>query len=247
MPFALEVPTLALLACALLGAAYVRGYSGFGFSAIFIAIAALVTNPLPLIPVVFGCELLMTLVQGPGVIAHVDWRRVGALLAGAALVLPVSVGLILSMGEAEVRLAVSLVIFVLAGVLATGWVLERRIGAAGHLGVGALAGAANAAGVGGLPVATFLTAQPIPAPVFRASMVAFLTGIDLITLPLMWAGGLVTGDTLMALAAAFPIAALGVWLGGRRFGAASPTSFRRMAIALLLTLSGIGLVRGALA
>lgn len=243
MPFDLSLAQAAALAFALLGAAYVRGYSGFGFSAIFIAFAALITNPLPLIPVVFACEIIMTALQARGIRGHVDWRKVGALLLGAAIVLPFSVSVILSVGDQSARLAVSAIVFVMSLVLFAGWTITRAIPLAGFTGVGLVSGLCNAAGIGGLPVAAFLTAQPIAAPVFRATMIVYLTGLDLITLPLMWQGGLVTSDTAKAAAFAFPLLALGVWLGGRQFLSASPTTFRRFAVMLLLALSLLGLIR----
>ena len=244
MPLGLAPQVTAALALALLGAAYVRGYSGFGFSAIFIACAALVTNPLPLIPVVFACEILMTVFQARGIRGHVDWLRAGVLLLGAALVLPFSVAAILSVGDNAARLAVSGIIFVMALLLLAGVTLKRPLGLPAHGTVGMAAGLCNAAGVGGLPVATFLTAQPVPPARFRATMIVFLTGIDLMTLPLMARGGLVTTSTLAGVALALPVVTLGVWAGSRRFAAASPASFRRLAVLLLLALSGIGLLRG---
>ena len=243
MPFDLGPGTAAALAIALLGAAFVRGYSGFGFSAIFIACAALLTNPLPLIPVVFACEITMTAFQARGIRGQVDWHRVFWLLGGAAIALPFSVSVILSVGDTTVRLIISAIILTLSLVLLSGWTLRRKIGGLGHGGVGLLSGVCNSAGVGGLPVAAFLTAQPIPAARFRATMIVYLTGLDLITLPLLWAGGLVTWDTAIGMALAFPLLGLGVWLGGRQFLAASPGTFRRFAVMLLLVLSLLGLIR----
>lgn len=243
MLFDLGLGQLAALSIALLGAAYVRGYSGFGFSAIFIAFAALLTNPLPLIPVVFACEMLMTVFQARGIRGHVDWRRVIALLLGAAIVLPISVWTILSVGEESVRLTVSLIVLVMSLILLSGWTLTRVIGTPGNIGVGIISGLCNSAGIGGLPVAAFMTAQPMPATRFRATMIVYLTGLDLITMPLLWMGGLVTWDTAIGVTLAFPLLGLGVWLGGRQFLAASPTTFRRFAVMLLLSLSLLGLIR----
>lgn len=246
MPFDIAPDIAVALAVALFGAAFVRGYSGFGFSAIFIASAALLTNPLPLIPVVFSCEIAMTAFQARGIAGHIDWRRVGALLVGAAVALPVSVTVILSVGAETARLAVSGIVFVMSLVLLSGWTLQRQIGQRGFAGVGVISGLCNGAGIGGLPVAAFLTAQPIAAPVFRATMIVYLTGLDLMTLPWMWAGGLVTWDTVIGVLLALPLLALGIWLGGRRFHAASPDGFRRFAVVLLLVLSGLGLIRAVL-
>ncbi|MFT5628941.1 MAG: putative membrane protein YfcA [Gammaproteobacteria bacterium] len=246
MLFDLSLAQLAALTIALVGAAYVRGYSGFGFSAIFIASASLITNPLPLIPVVFTCEIIMTAFQARGIRGHIDWRRVIAMLAGAAIVLPFSVTAMLAFGADTARLSVSAIVLLMSLVLLSGWTLIRVIGPAGHMGVGAVSGLCNAAGIGGLPVAAFMTAQPMAAATFRATMIVYLTGLDLITMPLLWHGGLVTMETPIAAAFAFPLIAFGVWLGGRRFLSASPSTFRRFAVILLLILSLLGLLRAIL-
>ena len=77
-------------------------------------------------------------------------------------------------------------------------------------------------------------------------MIVYLTGLDLITMPLLWAGGLVTWETALGLALACPILALGIFLGSRRFQGTSPDSFRQFAIYLLLVLALLGLSRAAL-
>ncbi|MFZ3582504.1 TSUP family transporter [Loktanella sp. DJP18] len=243
MPFDLPPGTVTLLAAALLVAALVRGYAGFGFSAIFIAFAALVTDPVPLIPVVFLAELAMTALQARGLRGHVDWPRVRALLLGAAIALPFAVFALLSLPVDGVRLLVSIIVGGLALVMLSGWTLQRRLGQGGHVAIGLAAGAANAVGVGGLPVATCLAAQPMPAATFRATMIVFLTGVDLMTLPLMAWGGAVTTDTFIAAALASPLLAAGILLGNRRFAAAPPAAFRRFAVGLLLVLAGLGLIR----
>ena len=188
----------------------------------------------------------MTVFQARGIRGHVDWRRVIALLAGAAIALPFSVSVILSVGAETARLVVSAIVLVMSLILLSGWTLHTRIKAPGHIGVGLISGACNSAGVGGLPVAAFMTAQPMAAATFRATMIVYLTGLDLITLPFLWHGGLVTQDTLAGLALAFPLLAIGIWAGSRRFSAASPENFRRFAVLLLLILASLGLVRALL-
>ncbi len=74
-------------------------------------------------------------------------------------------------------------------------------------------------------------------------MIVYLTGIDMMALPVIWANGLISRDTFIAAALAFPLLGLGVWLGGRQFLSASPQQFRRVAVTLLLGLSLIGIAR----
>ena len=107
LPFALTAAQGLFLAGALFSAAVIRGYSGFGFSAIFIVIASLVTNPLPLIPVVFTCEIVMTAFQARGIRAHVDWSRAVALLLGAAISVVPAVAIMARLDPVQARLAVS--------------------------------------------------------------------------------------------------------------------------------------------
>ncbi len=239
----LSATQIGLLALAFLGASFVRGYSGFGFSALLIASAGLIADPRPFIAVSILCEMSMTLVQARGLRPLIDWRRVGLMLAGAALALPFSVALLSHLGLDRARVAISGVILLFGLILLSGWTLHRPIGPAGQAGVGFVSGLCNGAAVGGLPVASFLAAQPIAAPVFRATIVAYLTLLDLISLPWFAGAGLLDRQTFAIWALSLPIIAFGIWAGSRHFLAASPQGFRRMAIGLLIVLSLMGLLR----
>lgn len=243
LPFGLTEGQGLFLVAALFAAAFVRGYSGFGFSAIFIIIAALTTNPLPLIPVVFMCEIAMTLFQARDIGPHIDWRRSFALLAGAAVATVPAVAVMARLDADTARLVISGLVLGLSLVLLSGWQLKTAIGTRGNLGAGMVAGMANSAGVGGLPTAAFLTAQPMPAAVFRATMIVFLTGIDLMALPIMAANGLVGDDTVTGALLAFPILGAGVWLGSRQFSQADQAGFRKAIIGLLAALAALNIAR----
>lgn len=221
LPFDISSGQGLYLAAALFAAAVIRGFSGFGFSAIFIILAALTVNPLPLIPVVFSCEIAMTAFQARDIRPHIDWRRAMFLLVGAAIATVPAVSVMAQLGEQEARLAISSLVLVLSLILLSGWQLKNPVPGPGNTGIGAIAGIANSAGVGGLPVAAFLSAQPIEPAVFRATMIVFLTGIDLMALPVMGAHGLVGPDTVWGIALAFPVLGAGIWVGSRMFSGIS--------------------------
>jgi len=243
LPFDLTTGQGAFMAAALFVAAFIRGYSGFGFSAIFIILAALVTNPLPLISVVFICEIAMTGFQARGIRPHIDWRRALALLGGAAVATVPAIAVMAQLGEEQARIVISGLILVLSLVLLSGWRLKQVVGTRGNLVAGAVSGMANSAGVGGLPAAAFMTAQPIPPAAFRATMIIFLTGIDLMALPVMAANGLVGPDTMIGVMLAFPVLGAGIWIGSRRFASAPQTQFRRAVVILLAALSVLNIAR----
>ncbi len=246
LPLDLGLGQGVVLGLILLLAAFVRGYSGFGFSALVVAAGGLITDPVALVPVAILCELAMTVFQAQGVVALVDWRRVVPMLAGAAVAMPPAIWVLARLGTDPARLAISGLILVLSAVLLAGWTVRTPFRTRGHVAVGLASGLATGAAVGGLPVAAFMVAQPIAAPVFRATMVAYLTAIDLVALPLLWVNGLISRDTLVILALALPLLVLGLWAGGRRFLATAPQDFRRMTIRLLLLLSGLGILRSLL-
>jgi uncharacterized membrane protein YfcA len=95
--------------------------------------------------------------------------------------------------------------------------------------------------MGGLPVAAFFAAQPMPAAVFRATLIAYFPLLDIYSAPLYWYAGLVSWDTLWAALIALPITLVGNWLGGRHFFGTDPQEFRRFAIVLLAGLALLGL------
>ena len=241
MPFDLGAGAAIWMALAVLVAGFVRGYSGFGFSALIIAASGLVTNPLHFVAVVVLLELVMSAQSWKGAGAAVDWRRVLLLLAGAAVGMPLGLWALTSISGDAARAVISVYVLVMCGVLLAGWRLGREVRGTGNLVAGLVSGVANAPGMGGLPVAAFFAAQPIPASVFRATLIAYFPLLDLYAAPLYWYHGLVSWDTGAAVAWLLPLTLLGNWLGGRHFFGTDPKEFRRMAILLLAGLAILGL------
>ncbi len=243
LPFDLGPWAAVYMAIAVLIAAFVRGYSGFGFSALVIAASALVTNPLNFICVVILCEALMTVQAWNGLSKDVDWRRVGLLMAGAAVGMPLGLWALISIPENAARGVISGYILLMCLVMLAGWKMRAEAGTGANLAAGLASGLANAPGMGGLPVAAFFAAQPMAAPVFRATLVAYFPVLDIYSAPLYWYGGLISMDTLWASLLTLPMVFLGNWLGGRHFFNTDPQDFRKFAIGLLALLAVIGLAK----
>ena len=246
LPFDLGIGGAAFMALAFLVAAFVRGYSGFGFSALVVASSSLVTNPLNFVAVVMFCEFLMTFQQWSGVWRDIDWRRVVTLMLGAVVGLPIGLWALTGVGIDAARAIVAIYVLAMCAVLLAGWNLKRPQGAAPHLAVGVLSGLANAPGMGGLPVATFFAAQGVAPNVFRATLIAYFAVLDLYSAPLMWWHGMVTWDTLIAAGLSLPIIGIGIWAGGRHFLNTDPQDFRRFAILLLAGLAVMGLLKSVI-
>lgn len=246
MPFDLSLIGTVWMAVAVLVAAFIRGYSGFGYSAMVIAASSLVMNPLHMVAVVVILETAMSVQAARGISQDVDWRRVGLLMAGAAVGLPLGLWLLTGISEDAARAVISAYVLCMCLVLLAGWRLAAEARGGSNLVMGVVSGLANAPGMGGLPIAAYFAAQPMRAAVFRATLIAYFPLLDLYSAPLYWWAGLVTWDTLWASLIALPLTFVGNWLGGRHFLNTDPQDFRRFAILLLAGLAGMGLVKAVM-
>jgi uncharacterized membrane protein YfcA len=243
LPFDLSPGAAAFLLFAVLAAAIIRGFSGFGFSALVVAATGLVNDPLHAVAVVLFCEVVMTLQVARSIAGQVDWRRVGLLLAGAAIGLPIGVHGLIAIGVDASRLVISVFILLMCAILLAGWTIEREIRGWPNAVIGLISGIANGAAMAGLPVAAAFAAQPIPPRVFRATLIAYFAVLDFLSLPVLYQAGLVTRDTFVATAVALPALLVGNYFGGHRFNRAAPKNFRRLAVSVLALLALMGIVR----
>lgn len=245
-PLALTPAGFAWMALAVLVAGFVRGYSGFGFSALTIASASLVMNPLHFVAVVVIWETVMSLQAWRHTGRHVDWRRVGALLAGAVLALPLGIWALHAVSESVARAVISLYVLGMCAILLAGWRMKAEAGMGATLATGVISGLANATGMGGLPVAAFFAAQPLAPAVFRATLVAYFPMLDLYSAPFFGMAGMLNWASVAASVIGLPLVLVANWAGSRHFLATDPRDFRRFAIALLAGLALLGLGKAVL-
>jgi uncharacterized protein len=241
LPFDMGFGAAAFMAVAILLSAFVRGYSGFGFSALVISASSLVTNPLHFVAVVVLCEAVMSAQAWRGVGADVDWRRVAYLMVGAAVGMPLGLWALTSISVDAARGVISGYVLFMCLILLAGWQFGREVKGRGTFAAGVASGLANAPGMGGLPVVAFFAAQSMQANVFRATLVAYFPILDIFSAPLYFMGGMVSMDTIWASLLALPMVFFGNWLGSRHFFNTDPKDFRKFAIGLLALLAILGL------
>jgi len=245
-PLALTPAGFAWMVLAIFVAGFVRGYSGFGFSALTIAAAGLVMNPLHFVAVVVVWETVMSLQAWPHIRRHVDWRRVGALLGGAVLTMPLGLWVLHTVPEPVARAVISLYVLGMCMILLAGWRMKAEARTGATCGVGVISGLANAASMGGLPVAAFFAAQPIAPAVFRATLVAYFPILELYSAPFFGMAGMLTWTSVTVSLIGLPLVLLANWAGSRHFLITDPRDFRRFAIALLAGLALLGLGKAVL-
>ena len=229
-------------------AAFVRGYSGFGFSSVLMAGLTLVLPAAEIVPMSIALEVLASIGQARGIARHVDRQRLAVLLAGGLIGSPIGVYCLTIFPDEPLRGGI--LFFIMAASLVLLMSPRRLVSVS--LPVFALAGFTagivnGATALSGLVLALFFALTGTAPVVMRATMIAYFFVTDMWTGGILAVSGLFDPVTIMRTVAALPVLAVGIWLGSNRFTATPPHSFRAAILYLLLLLCTIGLLRIALA
>lgn len=253
MDLPLPLPALVASLLIVFGAGVVRGFAGFGFSALCVAGMSLYLPPAQVVPPVFMLEVLASLSLLRGAWQHVDWRWLGWLVAGNALCIPLGVALLAFVAETPLRALIGSLLLVAALLLRSGWQLALPPGSGLRLTTGMISGLVNGvAAIGGIAVAVMLSAAPIAPAALRATMIYLFLFTDLYALA--WAALLpaLHADQLLGAASVTltlwlaPAMLVGIWIGQRRFAGVSPQRFRRWVLDLLAGIAAVAVLRALL-
>lgn len=238
---------LGYAAAVVFAAALIRGYSGFGLSAIVVTSLTLVLPPAEVVPIGILLEIVASLGVLPQVWRQAAWRTMGLLLLGACLGTPLGVFLLTDLPVNVMRATIASIVLCASLLLLWGTHWRIRTDTAPTLGTGVVSGVANgAAAVGGLPVVLFFLSTDTVAATARATVIIYLMILGVYGSAALAIGGLLTLETLTRTALLCIPLFLGVAFGHRHFLRTSPESFRRFALLLLIVLSSAGLLRAVL-
>ena len=243
----MDLFTIGYAFVALLVAGFVRGYCGFGFSAITVTALSLFLLPKEIVPVILCLEILASIHMLPKAWKQTDWKLIGWLMLGAAIATPVGVWVLATLPEKPMRIILCLVVLGLSLLLLRGRRISNPNHALTRISVGFVSGLFNgAAAIGGLPVVLFLIAAAAQAAVLRATMATYFLFSEFLALGSAHFNGLLNMEVFWRLVLFTLPMIIGVQLGSRHFFNANPESFKRFALSLLILLSVSGLIKAAL-
>ena len=247
------LPVLALAVLVALGAGVVRGFAGFGFSALTVAGVSLFVAPSRIVPAVLALEVLasISLIRTASREADRGWLR--WLLIGNAVCIPIGIALLVLLPETLVRLLVGSALFASAVLLRLAG--ERSFAPTRGLRVGAgvACGLLNGiAASGGVAAALLMTAARVPAAALRGTMITMLLYAGAYALvcaglaPQGAAGKNLIGlDTLRWMLLLGPAMFVGIAVGQRSFSVVDPKRYRVFVLNLLMTISALGMLRAS--
>jgi Sulfite exporter TauE/SafE len=150
--------TLAYSLCVVFAAGIVRGFAGFGFSAITVAGMSLVVSPALVVPAIFMLEVLASLSQLRGIARDIDMPWLSWLMLGNLICIPVGVALLAWLPETPLRLLIGALLMSAALLLRAGARLTLVPTRGVRLSAGLASGFINGvAAIGGIAIAVLLS------------------------------------------------------------------------------------------
>ena len=251
--FGTPLPVLALGVLVALAAGIVRGFAGFGFSALTVAGLSLFVAPSQIVAAVLALEVLasVSLIRAASRDADAAWLR--WLLIGNALCIPIGIAMLVVLPETLVRLLVGSALFVSAALLRLAGERSFAAGLRLRIGAGVASGLLNGiAASGGVAAALLMTAARVPAAALRGTMITMLLYAGAYALLCAGiasqAGGksLLGPETLRWALLLGPAMFVGIWIGRRSFSVVDPKRYRVFVLKLLMVISALGAARAAL-
>jgi uncharacterized membrane protein YfcA len=238
-PFELPIFLIATFAGAL-----VAGLSGFAFGLIVSSIWLFILNPLQTATLIIAFGLI---VQGYSVWklrGALDWRKLWPFVLGAALGVPVGVGILTWANPANVRMGVGafLVLYSLYALFRPAINPVTAGGGAADAGVGFLNGVfGGITGLAGILVTIWCGLRGWPKDVQRT--VFQPVAVATFVMSALWIGAksAITADTIKLFLIGLPALFAGTWLGLKLFGRLNEAMFRKVVLVLLLA-SGVALM-----
>jgi uncharacterized protein len=234
---------LTLFLLATFAGALVAGLSGFAFGLVVSAIWLYILTPLQTATLIIAFGLI---VQGYSVWklrGALDWRRLWPFVAGAALGVPVGVGILTWASPAHVRMGVGafLMLYSLYALLRPALPKVEAGGAAADAGIGFLNGVLGGiTGLAGILVTIWCGLRGWPKDLQRTVFQPVAVAIFLMSALWLGAKGEITPDTIKLFLIGLPALLAGTWLGLKLYGRLDEASFRKVVL-LLLLLSGVAL------
>ncbi|SFI22201.1 sulfite exporter TauE/SafE family protein [Jannaschia pohangensis] len=239
------VAWFAVAACFLAGA--IRGFAGFGLSALAMAMLATVIPPIQLIPVFWFLEMSSSLLLMKGGWADADRSIAVTLGITSAIGLPAGLLLSLAIPATTSKTVALSVLIVLALAQLSRLKLPLLATRPGLWGTGLGAGLITGlSGAGGMFIALYTLARQLPARTMRGTLNIYLLGAGTLGLATHLIVGTMTGTAATRGLVLIVPTLIGVFAGRALFVPRYERYYKPLCLTLLIGLAAASLVRLAL-
>ena len=225
-------------------ASFVRGFSGFGFSASSISLLSFILPPVEIVPIILLLEVIASFFMIPSIWNKINWKFVLYLLLGVAIGTPAGVKLLSILEPKIMHLVISITVMTFAILLLKGYKNKSLNHNLSKFFVGTIAGAANGFGtLAGLPIALYFLIIAVEPAVIRASIAALFFFTDSYALILTYLNGILEISFLFRTLPLILLVPIGVFLGTKLFKGSSKENYKKYVLYFLIVISIFGLLK----
>src|SRR5210317_573411 len=242
--FNLDFNNFIFFALIIFTASIVRGFNGFGFSAISVSGLSFILPPIEIVPIILLLEVFVSIFMIPYIWNKIDWKFVIQILIGIIIGSPIGLLLLKYLSPQITHLIICLVVIFFSLLLMRGYVNLKINNLFSKIATGTISGVVNGfSTLGGLPVALFLLVTSIQPAVIRGSLAALFFLTDIYAFTLSFFSGIIDMTTIYRVFSIILVLPLGVYIGDSFFVKAKEATYRKVVFYFLILISLIGILR----
>jgi len=233
-----------IFALIILVASIVRGFNGFGFSAISVSGLSFILPAIEIVPIILLLEVFISIFMIPYIWNKIDWKFVVQILIGITIGSPIGLYLLKYLSPQITHLIICLVVIFFSLLLMKGYTNLKINNLVSKVATGTISGIVNGfSTLGGLPVALFLLITSIQPAIIRGSLAALFFLTDIYAFILSFFGGIIDMTTIYRVLSITIVLPLGVYIGDNFFIKAKEVTYRKVVFYFLILISIIGILR----
>ena len=225
-------------------ASIIRGFNGFGFSAICISGFSYILPAIEIVPIILALEVAISIFMAPYIWNKIDWKFVFKILLGILIGSPIGLYLLKHLNPQITHLFVCLLIIFFSILLMRGFSNQKINNNYGKFLTGIISGTLNGfTTLGGMPVALFLLIINIQPALIRGSLAALFFLTDIYAFVLSFFSGIVDMVTIYRAIPLIIILPFGVFIGNKFFVKSKEETYRKVVFYFLIVISIFGILR----
>jgi uncharacterized membrane protein YfcA len=220
---------------AVFAAGVIKGLTGFGFSLVCVPVLVVLLGPRTGVPVIILLNATANIAMFPIVRRAVHLRRIVPLIAAGIAAVPLGMLLLLRLDPQTVELVAGFAAILFAFAFLAGFQRPVSNEKWGFAVAGLISGTSNGLiSTGGPPAVLFLTNQGVPKQTFRASLVTYFLFLNLASIPMFLAGGLLSVRVARLALMLVPAMFLGAFAGSKLLHRMPERTFRLTALVVVM-------------
>ena len=225
-------------------ASIIRGFTGFGFSAITISSLSFVIPPIQILPIILILEVSLSILMLPMIIKNIQWRFVLIFFSGIIFGSPTGLYILRNVSFEISHLIIAIIVIIFSLFLFKGYKNKNLDKDIFKFFTGLVSGICNGIGtIGGLPVALYLLIISMQSVSVRASLAALFFFTDTYAFTISYYTGIVNEVVFYRVLPLIFILPFGVYIGNKYFKKSKEEEFKKIVLQLLILISFIAILK----